>query len=444
MPVAAVMPAAVMFYTWALAASAFRPASAARRARATAPRAWREDWRRASAPRARSEDSVRDEIAQRNEATADDRAPTSSSYQPAAPEPSPLGLAALLAERALQAAADLGESLSGGSPAAPAERVVVLGSGWGAAALVAALGERGAKTTVVSPRNYLLFTPMLAGASVGTVDTRAAVARPRSPTKSGGVGKSRIRGRRRGSTGTCSRSGVRVASGGRGDAAGRRSDAAGRRSDAAERRMSQRGRRMSRRRRGETEDRGGRRNITAPTRSRRQVPDALHHLRHARDAVPGELRRRRGLEGRGLSRVAPRVQQARRIIRLKRGRRPVVLRGHPLPLQPGLFRSGLGRGPLFNRAALRAVVVLGRRAVGDAVRAAASPRGLRAERRLSATGESRPAPEARASGPASLVARTRPLSENPAPRTKAAGERVGGSFEGGRRQVSQAWRSSRE
>jgi hypothetical protein len=57
------------------------------------------------------------------------------------------------------------------------ERIVVLGSGWGAASLVSSLGTHAA-VTVISPRNYFLFTPMLAGAAVGTVRPACAADPP--------------------------------------------------------------------------------------------------------------------------------------------------------------------------------------------------------------------------------------------------------------------------
>jgi len=53
------------------------------------------------------------------------------------------------------------------------EKVVVLGSGWGAASFLKAVDCDRYDVTVVSPRNYFLFTPMLAGASVGTVEHRS-------------------------------------------------------------------------------------------------------------------------------------------------------------------------------------------------------------------------------------------------------------------------------
>ncbi|KAG7337071.1 pyridine nucleotide-disulfide oxidoreductase [Nitzschia inconspicua] len=53
------------------------------------------------------------------------------------------------------------------------EKVVVLGTGWGAAAFLKGIDTNMYDVTVISPRNYFVFTPMLAGASVGTVDFRS-------------------------------------------------------------------------------------------------------------------------------------------------------------------------------------------------------------------------------------------------------------------------------
>jgi len=53
------------------------------------------------------------------------------------------------------------------------EKLVILGTGWGAAALLCEINNDRYDVTVVSPRNYFLFTPMLPGASVGTVDIRS-------------------------------------------------------------------------------------------------------------------------------------------------------------------------------------------------------------------------------------------------------------------------------
>jgi hypothetical protein len=53
------------------------------------------------------------------------------------------------------------------------ERVVILGTGWGAASFLKAIDTEQHDVTVISPRNYFVFTPMLAGASVGTVEYRS-------------------------------------------------------------------------------------------------------------------------------------------------------------------------------------------------------------------------------------------------------------------------------
>jgi hypothetical protein len=53
------------------------------------------------------------------------------------------------------------------------EKVIVLGTGWGAAAFLKGIDTDLYDVTVISPRNYFLFTPMLAGASVGTVEYRS-------------------------------------------------------------------------------------------------------------------------------------------------------------------------------------------------------------------------------------------------------------------------------
>ncbi|KAJ8613436.1 hypothetical protein CTAYLR_002317 [Chrysophaeum taylorii] len=84
-----------------------------------------------------------------------------------------LGSAALVVERSLQAVDDISKAST--AVHFDRRRIVVLGSGWGAASLVKALGgaARYDDVTVVSPRNYFLFTPMLAGAAVGTVDYRS-------------------------------------------------------------------------------------------------------------------------------------------------------------------------------------------------------------------------------------------------------------------------------
>lgn len=53
------------------------------------------------------------------------------------------------------------------------EHVVILGTGWGAAAFLKNVDTTKVDVTVISPRNYFVFTPMLAGASVGSVDFKS-------------------------------------------------------------------------------------------------------------------------------------------------------------------------------------------------------------------------------------------------------------------------------
>ena len=55
----------------------------------------------------------------------------------------------------------------------PKERIIVLGTGWGAASFLKSIDCNKYDVTVISPRNYFVFTPMLAGASVGTVEFRS-------------------------------------------------------------------------------------------------------------------------------------------------------------------------------------------------------------------------------------------------------------------------------
>ena len=54
-------------------------------------------------------------------------------------------------------------------------KVVVLGCGWGASAVLSQLKNADADVTVVSPRSYFLFTPMLAGAALGTLEPRSII-----------------------------------------------------------------------------------------------------------------------------------------------------------------------------------------------------------------------------------------------------------------------------
>lgn len=95
------------------------------------------------------------------------------------PRAYPLFLAEKLAEIAEYTISDLKKALPGSEGDEPfaskekKERVVILGTGWGAASLIKSIDTSVYDVTVVSPRNYFLFTPMLAGASVGTVEYRS-------------------------------------------------------------------------------------------------------------------------------------------------------------------------------------------------------------------------------------------------------------------------------
>lgn len=55
----------------------------------------------------------------------------------------------------------------------PRPRLLVLGSGWAAHALVKIVDADLYRLLVISPRNYFIFTPMLAASSVGTVEYRS-------------------------------------------------------------------------------------------------------------------------------------------------------------------------------------------------------------------------------------------------------------------------------
>ncbi|KAI1151191.1 FAD/NAD(P)-binding domain-containing protein [Nemania diffusa] len=55
------------------------------------------------------------------------------------------------------------------------ERVVILGSGWAGYALARTLDPRKYERIMVSPRSYFVFTPLLAGTAVGTLEFRAVI-----------------------------------------------------------------------------------------------------------------------------------------------------------------------------------------------------------------------------------------------------------------------------
>ena len=57
----------------------------------------------------------------------------------------------------------------------PREKLVILGSGWGAVALVKNIDPNLYDVSVVSPRNFFLNTPLLPGVTVGTVEARSLI-----------------------------------------------------------------------------------------------------------------------------------------------------------------------------------------------------------------------------------------------------------------------------
>lgn len=54
-------------------------------------------------------------------------------------------------------------------------RLVILGGGWGGVAMLKQLNPDDYHVTVISPKNYFLFTPMLPSATVGTLELRSLV-----------------------------------------------------------------------------------------------------------------------------------------------------------------------------------------------------------------------------------------------------------------------------
>jgi hypothetical protein len=55
------------------------------------------------------------------------------------------------------------------------EKVVVLGTGWGGHSFVKTIDATKYDVKVISPRNYFMFTPMLAASAVGTVEFRSII-----------------------------------------------------------------------------------------------------------------------------------------------------------------------------------------------------------------------------------------------------------------------------
>lgn len=52
---------------------------------------------------------------------------------------------------------------------------MVLGCGWGSVALLKGINPENYHITVISPSNYFLYTPLLPGATVGTLEVRSLI-----------------------------------------------------------------------------------------------------------------------------------------------------------------------------------------------------------------------------------------------------------------------------
>lgn len=67
-------------------------------------------------------------------------------------------------------------SFASAAPVSPRPRLVVLGTGWAGARLARDVDcERAYQLTVVSPRNHMVFTPLLASCAVGTLEVTSVV-----------------------------------------------------------------------------------------------------------------------------------------------------------------------------------------------------------------------------------------------------------------------------
>jgi NADH dehydrogenase FAD-containing subunit len=52
------------------------------------------------------------------------------------------------------------------------KKLVILGTGWGGYSLLRNIDKKKFDVVVISPRNYFLFTPLLASTTVGTLEFR--------------------------------------------------------------------------------------------------------------------------------------------------------------------------------------------------------------------------------------------------------------------------------
>lgn len=81
-----------------------------------------------------------------------------------------------LGDTLLDARIHYGRLFSSKPPPTGGLRVVVLGTGWAAHSLVKVIDVSGVSSvTVISPRNFFFFTPLLSATAVGTVEFRSIV-----------------------------------------------------------------------------------------------------------------------------------------------------------------------------------------------------------------------------------------------------------------------------
>ncbi|EPQ28363.1 uncharacterized protein PFL1_04190 [Pseudozyma flocculosa PF-1] len=108
--------------------------------------------------------------------------PSRASLTAATAAPRPLFHAASAAQqrRLASSAQSIAPASKGSSQGGGRERLVVLGSGWGGFTFLKKLDRSKYDLTLVSPNTYFSFTPLLAQASVGTLDFRNVIEPVRS------------------------------------------------------------------------------------------------------------------------------------------------------------------------------------------------------------------------------------------------------------------------
>ncbi|KAI0413698.1 pyridine nucleotide-disulfide oxidoreductase-domain-containing protein [Xylaria grammica] len=77
--------------------------------------------------------------------------------------------------RMISTVSDTGSVAASGKYSGRKERVVILGSGWAGYAFARTLDPRKYERIMVSPRSYFVFTPLVAGTAVGTLEFRAVI-----------------------------------------------------------------------------------------------------------------------------------------------------------------------------------------------------------------------------------------------------------------------------